>query len=92
MAAPSQPHRRRGPRHRVSALLYALIHRSECVEGFSLMKTPPYPPPRSLRGLNARLWQRLGIVQLLFWSIDRSDNDFFNRLGLFSEVRMQDVE
>ena len=38
----------------------------ECVEGVSLLKNPSVPPPRSIRGLNARLLQRLSRVSEAF--------------------------
>jgi hypothetical protein len=42
--------------------------------------SPSEIPSRAQRPAFAAVRKRFGSVRILFWSIDRSDNDFFNRL------------
>jgi hypothetical protein len=45
-----------------------------------LLRVPSEIPSRARRPALAAFEPRFGSVRILFWAVDRSDNDFFNRL------------
>ena len=53
----------------------------ECVEGVSLLKNPSEIHSRAQRPAFAAFEPRFGSVRTPLWSIDWSDNDFFNSVS-----------